>query len=80
MTHRISMAVDGPGAIDPHPEGPEQSGGRPEAAFLFREEWRRSRQGKKVAEAVAGIRARRRPSAPPAFGQICQIEDVMAVI
>lgn len=39
-----------------------------------REEWRRSRQGKKVAKAVAGIRAR--PSAArSAFGQTSHIED-----
>ena len=89
-----SMAVDRPEAIDPHPRGPrcaramgwlvglERSGGRQGAAFLSREEWRRSGvpvalaqwggpgRGRKPLPAVAGIRARRakrdRPSVRPA--------------
>ncbi|MDH1271757.1 hypothetical protein N5C81_29700, partial [Rhizobium pusense] len=33
----VSMTVDGPGTIGLHPLGPERSGGRPAAAFLFRD-------------------------------------------
>src|SRR5690606_31863577 len=49
---------------------PQWNGGRPEAAFLDREEWRRSRQGKKVA----GGRCGRTIEAKPVSGQTCQIE------
>src|SRR6202048_1196379 len=59
------------------PQGPARSRGQPGRDFLdFREEWTRSGQGKKVATAVAGIRARR-SNATTAFGQTCQIEDVV---
>ncbi len=53
---------------------PEQRGGRPGAAFLSREEWRRSRQGKKVADGRCG----RTIEAQPLSDQTCHIEDVVA--
>jgi len=55
-----SMMVDGPEAIDRHPKVLERSGRRPGETLLMREEWRRSRQGKKVSKAVAGTRSRAR--------------------
>ena len=61
------MAIVRPEAIDAAPvHGPKRSGGWREAAFLPREEWRRSRQGKKVA----GRRCGKSIEAQPSFGQI----------
>jgi hypothetical protein len=51
-TIAASMAIDGPEAIDAASlatAAPAEDGAA--ASFLFREEWRRSRQGKKVAAA-----------------------------
>jgi len=49
------MAIDRPEAIDAAPAcGPQHGEGCRLAALLFREEWRRSRQGKKVARRHCG--------------------------
>ena len=52
--------------IDTAPSGPKRSGGRPGAAFLYREECEPIRRGRKLRMAVAGWRSRRsRPSVTP---------------
>lgn len=68
------MAVDRIGDDRTAPLGPERSGGRSEAAFLSREEWRHSRQGKKVGDGRCG----RTIEAQPVSDQTCHIEDVLA--
>lgn len=68
------MAVKRIGGDRTAPPGPERSGGRPEAAFLFRAEWRHSRQGKKVDEGRCG----RTIEAQPVSDQTCHIEDAVA--
>lgn len=68
------MAVDRIGDDRTAPLGPERSGGRPEAAFLSREEWRHSRQGKKVGDGRCG----RTIEAQPVSDQTCHIEDAGA--
>ncbi len=62
------------GRSDRTPQGPQCNGGWPGAAFLAREEWRRSRQGKKVADGRCG----RTIEAEPVCDQTCHIEDVLA--
>lgn len=53
------MAVERIGGDRTAPLGPERSGGRPGAAFLPREEWPQSGQGRKLPTGAAGRRSRR---------------------
>lgn len=52
------MAIVRPGASDDAAEGPQHSGGRRNAAFLPREEWRLTARGRKLRASVAARRSR----------------------
>jgi len=64
------MAVKKIGNGQRAPAGPQWNGGRPGRTFLVREEWRRSRQGKKVLDGRCG----QPDEAKPVPGQTCPIE------